>query len=418
MVAGVQKHFKGLSPARKKWFKKNCFKNQGIYSRKRIYCVECGHNWKSDFHLEQILLPITCPCCNKKLDVKPLKQTGYRNDGYGMCMDTCKGFQVVSIIFCRKFITKGKPPRFYVTTVIQHWIDNGGRATYFAKRVMGLSVYYDQWVLSSDLEIRFPEYRKASLWSDCIYPHRKYIAEIIRNGFIGKFHDIPPHKLFSMILHDSMAETLLKTRQIELLRHYIHKPSDINNFWPSIRICLRNHYNVTNPKDWFDHLELLKFFHKDLCSMHYICPENFEAEHNMLIKRKNRLLLKEKINKLKEKLDTYQQDYFREKSKFFKLSFTDGNMKITPLTTVEEFLEEGTEFGHCIFTNEYFNKPASLLLSAKISGERIETVEVSLTRMEVVQARGVNNKPTAHHQKIIELVNRNMPKISKLVNAK
>ena len=43
---------------------------------------------------------------------------------------------------------------------------------------------------------------------------------------------------------------------------------------------------------------------------------------------------------------------------------------------------------HCVFTNEYYLKADSLILSATIDGKRIETIEVSLKRMEVVQSRG------------------------------
>mgnify|MGYP000296788918 FL=1 len=49
---------------------------------------------------------------------------------------------------------------------------------------------------------------------------------------------------------------------------------------------------------------------------------------------------------------------------------------------------------HCVFTNEYYLKADSLILSATIDGKRIETIEVSLKRMEVVQSRGVCNKNT------------------------
>ena len=41
---------------------------------------------------------------------------------------------------------------------------------------------------------------------------------------------------------------------------------------------------------------------------------------------------------------------------------------------------------HCVFTNEYYLKADSLILSATIDGKRIETIEVSLKRMEVVQS--------------------------------
>jgi hypothetical protein len=43
--------------------------------------------------------------------------------------------------------------------------------------------------------------------------------------------------------------------------------------------------------------------------------------------------------------------------------------------------------------------------------QRIETVEFSLSKMQVVQSRGVCNKNTEYHDRIIELVKKNRRKI-------
>ena len=44
----------------------------------------------------------------------------------------------------------------------------------------------------------------------------------------------------------------------------------------------------------------------------------------------------------------------------------------------------------------------------KQNGERMETVEVSLKTFQVIQSRAVCNHTSAYHNRIIELVNRNM----------
>ena len=64
---------------------------------------------------------------------------------------------------------------------------------------------------------------------------------------------------------------------------------------------------------------------------------------------------------------------------------------------------------HCVFTNEYYLKADSLILSATIDGKRIETIEVSLKRMEVVQGRGVCNKNTPYHGQILKLMKEHVP---------
>lgn len=72
---------------------------------------------------------------------------------------------------------------------------------------------------------------------------------------------------------------------------------------------------------------------------------------------------------------------------------------------------------HCVFSNSYYLKENSLILSATIEGKRIETIEVSLKTLKVVQSRGVCNKNTEYHEQIINLVNQNMGMIQKCLVA-
>ena len=81
------------------------------------------------------------------------------------------------------------------------------------------------------------------------------------------------------------------------------------------------------------------------------------------------------------------------------------------LESVQEYLEEGKALHHCVFTNEYYLKEQSLILSARIDGKRIETIEVSLETMKVIQCRGLQNKSSEYHDRIIDLVNRNIRQI-------
>ena len=63
---------------------------------------------------------------------------------------------------------------------------------------------------------------------------------------------------------------------------------------------------------------------------------------------------------------------------------------------------------HCVYTSAYYSRPDCLILTAQIGEEHIETVEVSLKTFQVVQSRGVCNKPMEYHDRIINLVERNM----------
>lgn len=78
--------------------------------------------------------------------------------------------------------------------------------------------------------------------------------------------------------------------------------------------------------------------------------------------------------------------------------------------------EEGEYMHHCVFSNEYYKKKDSLILSAKNEdGERIETIEILLNTGKVNQCFGKFNKFTEHHEKILKIVNDNMNQIMKAV---
>ena len=102
------------------------------------------------------------------------------------------------------------------------------------------------------------------------------------------------------------------------------------------------------------------------------------------------------------------EERFKElKSKFFGIRFTDGAIQVHVLESVQEHLEEGVSMHHCVFDNAYYLKENSLILSATIEGKRIETIEVNLDTLKVVQSRGVCNQNTEYHDQIVNLVNAN-----------
>lgn len=78
-------------------------------------------------------------------------------------------------------------------------------------------------------------------------------------------------------------------------------------------------------------------------------------------------------------------------------------------------LDEADHMHHCVMSNEYYKKEDSLIMSAKEQGERLETIEVNLKTMKVVQSYGKYNSLTKRHAEILRLVNSNLNKIAELV---
>ena len=117
------------------------------------------------------------------------------------------------------------------------------------------------------------------------------------------------------------------------------------------------------------------------------------------------------VEKLREKEGAFRT----AKGRFFGLMFSDGVISIRVLESVEEIIAEGKIMHHCV--GGYYSKEDSLILSACIDGKKIETIEISLSKLQVIQSRGVCNKNTKHHDRILKLVENNIPLIEQRLAA-
>jgi hypothetical protein len=202
------------------------------------------------------------------------------------------------------------------------------------------------------------------------------------------------------------------------LSYLLNHSGTISHYWKSVKIAMRHKYKIKDASMYFDYLDLLRYFKKDLYSPKYLCPRNLKREHDRLMVKKREILRQEELERQRLKIIERQKNlekaivqYVEQKKKFFDLEFKEKDISIKVLQSVEEFLEEGDELNHCLYTNEYYAKEDSLILSARVKGKRTETIEVILSTLKVEQSRGFKNEATKHHKKIVELVNKNLPKI-------
>lgn len=359
-----------------------------------------------------------CPICGKHLKMIEPQRRFLRRGAYFSILTTIEEMQVVRMFLVTKDMKKKQKANNWISEVIQHFIDPKGKVVSLLKRVNGFTGYSDNWVYNSDLEVRgnsCGSNQRFLISPYKIYPTRKIQPILRRNGFKGHFHDFSPQELFSLILHDKMAETLLKTGQIPWLKHY-SRYSKIKEYWPSIKICIRNGYKVNDVSTWVDYISLLKFFKKDLLNPKYVCPTNLNEAHDRLVNKKREIDRKMRKQELRDKMELEQKEFIESKGKFLNLCFSDGDLVVKPIDTIEKFMIEGDELSHCVFTNEYYKKPDSLIFSATIKNKPVETIEFSLKDLTVIQARGKGNKKSNFHDPIISLFNQHKHQIASIVS--
>ena len=335
-----------------------------------ITCLECGHSWQNDNSpLSDAVLGCKCPRCTTRLEIKSTRQRVFKEIEYFGIITTCDGFQVIRYFHISVYRKAGEQAHYTCSEVSQRWLSPNGKEAIVA-RLRGMSImYYDLWDFGSGLEIR-PYHRAHDINPAEFYPRQRVISEINRNGFCGEYHGIHPLALFRSILTSSKVETLLKAGQCELLKYFVHRDfRNIDIYWNSIRICIRNGYTIEDGSMWCDYIDQLHFFGKDTHSQKYVCPDNLHEQHDLYMKKRRAYNEREELERKRQKARENEAQFKELKGKFFGIAFTDGIIQVRVLESVDEYMEEGRAMHHCVFDGSYFLRPESLVLSATIDGK-------------------------------------------------
>lgn len=385
-----------------------------------ITCTKCGHSWQRMGKLATTLSGCDCPNCKTKLIVKTSRKRVFDDSYYMTVIDAHKGYQVLRTIMLSYKTVVGKLPEYSYSEVMQRWIAPDGKYCTLARlrQTMG-TMYCDSWIFHTPLELRSESTNNKYylnvydiIGTGEIYPKQKRIPELKRTGIKKRLFRKKPFDLYRILLADSRMETLLKTKQTKLFELFLNdKSRKIDNYWASIRICIRNGYTIKDAVSWCDYIDLLRFFDKDLHNAKYVCPADLKAEHDRYVIKKAKADALLEIEKQLAK----EEDYRQAKEKFFGLMFSDGLINVRVLESVAEIITEGKMMHHCV--GSYHSKPDSLILSACIDGKRVETIEISISQLKVIQSRGVCNKNTKYHKQIIALVENNIPLIEERLAA-
>jgi len=393
-----------LSEDKKEWIRNKMFYSFIYRTKKQNECLNCNHIW----HGDDVKY---CPSCGHRMHRLEGRTRTARHTHYAVEITTYKGFQVVRYYFVNRWIKSGEEPRWMIICIFQHWINRDGKDTVLAVLRNGMTkwTYLEGWGIYSDLEIR-------NNWhSSCYYisrariiPGRKIIPNIRRNGFKGKFYKYDPAFLFISILSDPRAETMIKTGQHSLILSTQEMDYDT---WSALKICIRNNYIVEDAGLWLDHIHILQDLDKDVRSPKYVCPKDLRADHDKYLNQLRNRQEKERWEQRKAMIAEETKTYRKRMRAYLNIKIIDNDIEISVLKSVMDFYNEEKALGHCVFSNKYYNKRGSLILSAKKNGARVETIEYSLFDKEILQSRGRNNSMSQYHDDIIRIINKNKEKI-------
>lgn len=412
LVAELSSKLPAITEAQVRWGKKHCFPHVAYRCKDEMWCGDCGRMWVDTTGQKDGI--VYCPYCGEKLEVKVSRKKKDNFESYLTIATISKDFQVLRHFFIAKYARKECDTHYFIDEVCQQWITADCKETVIAK---AMNMGSRGWMHTSDMSIKKDGNMYCSHSYDIdgyVYPKVKVLSILHRNGLRTSFHGVTPAILIRALLGESKyAEMLLKTKQYSLLEFYMYRGC-LSHPW-TVNICNRNGYIVKDGSMYDDYLRLLDYFHLDTHNAHYVCPKNLKKAHDKLLERKRKIEAKERaeadrkarIARMKRmKVDILS--FIRKIQPFLGLVIEDDDIVIRPLESITQFYQEGKAMHHCVYQNEYYKREDCLILTAQRNGERLETVEVNLKTFKIIQSRAVCNKTSKYHEKIIELVNRNM----------
>ena len=421
-VVALSEKLKPVTEAQKRWAKKNCFDHNAYMEAGWLWCTECGKYWM-DIDAKNGDKTV-CPYCQAKLEVKKSRKKKENVETYMTIVDRVEEFQVLRHVHVRRVRAtyNGGETWYSMMEVCQQWLSAGNKEIVIAKPI---NMSGTAWNWSEKMTLKGDGYGLYGPKYDIngyVYPRVKLLPQLVRNGLGKDFHDITPATLVRRLLNnDPWPEILLKNRQFSLLKHWFGRGGYIRQTW-AIKICNRNNYIVKDASMWTDYIDLLDYFHLDTHNAHYVCPKNLKEEHDRLMKRKEkleaerrrRMMVEKKLQNM-EKMKRNIHKFMEHIRPFLDLEIRDSDLVIRPLENISQFYAEGKAMHHCVFANEYYARPGCLILSARVGGERMETLEVSLDTFEIIQSRAVCNGTSKHHDRIIRLMKDNMWQVRKRI---
>lgn len=406
-----------LSTNQKNYIEEKIVSHLAFATKKKVHCLSCGHSSNISIGKRKI---IKCENCNRKLTVKHTLKRKLEGVYYVAFAQIVNDFQVLRYFKVDVVYSVGNERKISIYEVLSHWIRD------FKNRVV-IARFHNQsyWNWSDSwygmLEVRNKDdVRKYDIIHDATLPESVFKPEFVKYGINYRLNNVSLLTSLQKIQHSTIFETLLKTKQFHLATAFLKYEGEMMRYWSSIKICLRHGYKIPDIQIWLDYVENLRWFRKDLHSPKYVCPKNLKVEHEKLIAKKRRIEERQEQERKKKRAIFNEESYKKSHSKFFNLEWINkSGIKITVLKSVQEFVDEGDALKHCVFANEYFKKENSLILSAKLGNERLETVEIDLKEMKILQSRGYRNENSNFHDEILQMLKKQvMPALNDFLSQK
>lgn len=439
-IMALHQKMPDLTEAQRGWIRNGAIPHRVFENGKgQAWCSKCGNR----FAVSKDAKLATCPHCGARLpidrmgDKRQTRKFADHGDMYLQFLKVRHGYQVIQYYSVEWRAKRGEESHFTYRLVMEKWCQPGRPTVTLGVPTVMLPgwcrIPYSRYGLAAIKSASSYWYQE---WMDVtVYPRVSLLPiykKTVKNA--RYFAKNSAEDILAIIYSNPYFERLYKAGNAKELKDVTRFCEPFWKYWPSIRVALRHGFKPKNWSDYLDYLSMLAFLHKDMRSPHYVAPDNYPEMHSLICaqarnkrmemqrrrEEKEAVRRAEQQARLEEERKEARRSFPRRVAKFKDLNIVGFGLVIRPLMSIQEFADEGNAMGHCVFSNAYYNKPQSLILSARAegTGKRVETIEVDLSNLQVLQSRGRQNLPTEKHDEIIELVKRAMPTIDAMAHPK
>ena len=423
-VVKLNKRIKPIGVTISNWAKENVlpvFAHR--YKSGVINCLKCGNHWKSTSPVAYYdkIIETKCLKCNSKLRVVSTNDRVRKDENYFTQVTTIDNYQLIRTFMINANYKCRWHAKYTIQECFRIFINEKGKQEVIGL-IKSISYYNSSW--QGGLELRNPDVIDIRYNQEGLLYHKWKLQDyVVQKGFNAYVNDevLNTAKLIiSRLLISSGLETILKKGNINMFSYFLNRIAMLKNFWPTMKIVLKNDYPVESWGSYFDMIDALIYFDKDILNSKYICPVNFNESHDYWIKKKRKKL--DKIRDIEIAKRNYEilqfeklsfDKYENRMKVFLKLHLLGNQISIKPLLKIEDVKKAGELMHHCIFNSEkYWRESDNLLLGAYFKDKLIETAQYSIKHNQVVDCYGTNNKETKFHSDILDLINKNKKLIS------
>lgn len=418
-----------------KWMNARSIRHYIYYtSPKKCWCSHCG----KEFSVDAITENCTCPNCGERYEMKKSGKKNHNEIAYSAILTTRGDWQVVRYFLTECYSYKESAKRWYAISyynyeVMCKWYNPTEKVMITERRKLGMFPNYRKIPYSLDSRLYFPKTNWAgSPYGDNfneewflkkIYPNAMILPYFRKRGLNNKSAEIVClDKYMEKVDSEPFVETLVKTGQYRLANALLYENRLFDRYTPQVKIALRNGFDFEQLKrlgDYEDYLRDLEELGLDIHSPKYLCPADFYKEHSRMSERVRRKREIEEEKRRREGAKRFSKELAERTKPYADLVIEGFGLMIRVLTTPDQYIDEGKAMHHCVgsYVDRAFHDTSIIFSARDMNGKRVETIEIDTKKWVIVQSRAVCNGTSEHHNDIINLMKKNMPKLKRLAQA-